>query len=82
MQIRCPNGKRNVRKVYTGNTVRQLFSAIQAMLLSNEATKTLAISGFDLKVGFPPKSLSADMDSTIEDAKLSNSSISVVARVR
>lgn len=79
VQIRMPNGKRSVRKLYIVNTVKELFSAVQGLLLSDEDTKAQAQSGFDLKMGFPPKSLAVDMDQTVEGAGLANQSISVVA---
>jgi len=74
-----PNGKKNVRKLYLSNTVRELFSAVQELLLSGEGNSAQAPSRFDLKMGFPPKSLATELDQTVQDAGLANQSISVVA---
>ena len=77
VKFRLPNGKKTVRKLYSTNTVKELYATVQGLLLSDEDTKTHALSGFDLMMGYPPTSLSKDMDKTVQDASVANQIISV-----
>eukprot|EP00339_Tiarina_fusa_P009303 CAMPEP_0117003034 /NCGR_PEP_ID=MMETSP0472-20121206/4485_1 /TAXON_ID=693140 ORGANISM="Tiarina fusus, Strain LIS" /NCGR_SAMPLE_ID=MMETSP0472 /ASSEMBLY_ACC=CAM_ASM_000603 /LENGTH=466 /DNA_ID=CAMNT_0004703541 /DNA_START=181 /DNA_END=1577 /DNA_ORIENTATION=- len=72
IQIRMPDGKRQVRKFDPAQTVKSIYAYIAQ---NNEEAK--GGKAFVLMAGFPPKDLLENIDNTVESCKLSGQAITV-----
>lgn len=72
IQLRMPDGKRNVRKFDPSQSIKSIYAFIANM---NDEAK--GGKEFVLMAGYPPKDLITDIDNTIESCKLSGQAITV-----